>query len=174
MSSTLRFSPTAFFYGLLPPIVFAAGALASPAIWPCCSPRQASCQPGTRVCNTLAAWQVPAEPAKSKNSCCWPDVCHPAAQPAHLSDSLFNAGFTLKKKDFFKNAPAIALFAVAGTLISTLVFGLLTYFLLVIHVVRRSAFGPAPLTECMLYGAPRLHCGRLRACTRKRTTLLYM
>jgi hypothetical protein len=63
------------------------------------------------------------------------------------------AGFTLKKKDFFKNAPAIALFAVAGTLISTLVFGLLTYFLLAIRVVRRSALGPAPLTECMLYGA---------------------
>jgi hypothetical protein len=30
MSSTLRFSPTAFFYGLLPPIVFAAGALGGP------------------------------------------------------------------------------------------------------------------------------------------------
>ena len=31
MSSTLRFSPTAFFYGLLPPIVFAAGAWKSHA-----------------------------------------------------------------------------------------------------------------------------------------------
>ncbi|KAK9843766.1 hypothetical protein WJX81_005547 [Elliptochloris bilobata] len=86
MTSTLRFSPTAFFYGLLPPIVFAAG-------------------------------------------------------------------FTLKKKDFFKNAPAIAVFAVGGTLVSTLVFGLLTYLLVVIHVVQHSALGPAPLTECMLYGA---------------------
>ena len=47
---------------------------------------------------------------------------------------------------------AIAVFAVAGTLISTLVFGLLTYFLVIIHVVQRSALGPAPLTECMLYG----------------------
>lgn len=47
----------------------------------------------------------------------------------------------------------IAVFAVAGTLISTLVFGLLTYFLVIIHVVQRSALGPAPLTECMLYGA---------------------
>lgn len=45
------------------------------------------------------------------------------------------------------------MFAVAGTLISTLVFGLLTYFLVIIHVVQRSALGPAPLTECMLYGA---------------------
>ena len=62
-------------------------------------------------------------------------------------------GFTLKKKDFFKNAPAIAVFAVGGTFVSALVFGLLTYFLVIIHVVSRSALGPAPLTECMLYGA---------------------
>jgi len=40
------------------------------------------------------------------------------------------------------------------------VFGLLTYFLLAIRVVRRSALGPAPLTECMLYGAARLARGR--------------
>ena len=67
-------------------------------------------------------------------------------------------GFTLKKKDFFKNAPAIAVFAVGGTFVSTLVFGLLTYFLVIIHVVSRSALGPAPLTECMLYGAHPRSC----------------
>ena len=67
-------------------------------------------------------------------------------------------GFTLKKKDFFKNAPAIAVFAVGGTFVSTLVFGLLTYFLVIIHVVSRSALGPAPLTECMLYGAEPWAC----------------
>lgn len=67
-------------------------------------------------------------------------------------------GFTLKKKDFFKNAPAITVFAVGGTFVSTLVFGLLTYFLVIIHVVSRSALGPAPLTECMLYGADPWSC----------------
>lgn len=74
------------------------------------------------------------------------------------------AGFTLKKKDFFKNSPTIAVFAVAGTLLSTLVFGLLTYFLVIIHVVQRSALGPTPLTECMLYGADGILLGYAFLC----------
>ena len=74
-------------------------------------------------------------------------------------------GFTLKKKDFFKNAPAIAVFAVGGTFVSTLVFGLLTYFLVIIHVVSRSALGPAPLTECMLYGADPWSCRCPQPCS---------
>ncbi len=40
----------------------------------------------------------------------------------------------------------------AGTFISTILFGLITYFLVLIGVVRRSHLGPAPLVECMLYG----------------------
>ena len=48
------------------------------------------------------------------------------------------------------------LFAVAGTFISTLLFGLATYFLVLIHVVHRSHLGTAPFVECMLYGAPAL------------------
>ena len=85
MSEALEFSPAAFFYGLLPPIVFAAG-------------------------------------------------------------------FTLKKRSFFRNIGTITLFAVAGTFISTLVFGLLTYLLMLSHVVSRASFGSAPLVECFLYG----------------------
>lgn len=46
----------------------------------------------------------------------------------------------------------MATFHCAGTLISTILFGLITYFLVLIGVVRRSHLGPAPLVECMLYG----------------------
>ena len=85
LQAALRFSPAAFFYGLLPPIVFAAG-------------------------------------------------------------------FTLKKRDFFRNFGTISVFAVPGTLISALLFGLVTYGLVAIKVVKRSNLGTAPLIECLLYG----------------------
>lgn len=85
LQAALRFSPAAFFYGLLPPIVFAAG-------------------------------------------------------------------FTLKKRDFFRNFGTISVFAVPGTFISALFFGLFTYALVAIKVVKRSHLGTAPLIECLLYG----------------------
>ena len=85
LQQALRFSPAAFFYGLLPPIVFAAG-------------------------------------------------------------------FTLKKRDFFRNFGTISVFAVAGTLISALTFGLITYALVAINVIKRSHLGTAPVIECLLYG----------------------
>ena len=87
LQAALRFSPAAFFYGLLPPIVFAAG-------------------------------------------------------------------FTLKKRDFFRNFGTISVFAVPGTFISALFFGLITYALVAIKVVKRSHLGTAPLIECLLYGEP--------------------
>lgn len=86
LQAALRFSPAAFFYGLLPPIVFAAG-------------------------------------------------------------------FTLKKRDFFRNFGTISVFAVPGTFISALFFGFVTYGLVAIKVVKRSHLGTAPLIECLLYGA---------------------
>lgn len=85
LQTGLRFSPAAFFYGLLPPIVFAAG-------------------------------------------------------------------FTLKKRDFFRNFGTITVFAVPGTFISALFFGSITYGLVAIGVVKRSHLGTAPLIECLLYG----------------------
>ena len=85
LQQALRVSPAAFFYGLLPPIVFAAG-------------------------------------------------------------------FTLKKRDFFRNFGTISVFAVAGTLISALTFGLITYALVAINVIKRSHLGTAPVIECLLYG----------------------
>lgn len=84
-AQALRFSPSAFFYGLLPPIVFAAGV-------------------------------------------------------------------TLKKRSFFANIGTVLLFAVAGTAVSTLVFGLATYALVLLRVVKRRHLGPQPLIECMLFG----------------------
>lgn len=86
LAAPLRFSPAAFFYGLLPPIVFAAG-------------------------------------------------------------------FTLRKRDFFRNIGTITLFAVGGTILSTLVLGLSTYLLVLLHIVQRKHLGPRPFIECMLYGA---------------------
>lgn len=85
LQTGLRFSPAAFFYGLLPPIVFAAG-------------------------------------------------------------------FTLKKRDFFRNFGTISVFAVPGTFISALFFGSITYSLVAIGIVKRSHLGTAPLIECLLYG----------------------
>ena len=46
----------------------------------------------------------------------------------------------------------------AGTFISTILFGLATYFLVLIRVVKRSHLGPAPLVECMLYGGLHFLC----------------
>ena len=70
-----------------------------------------------------------------------------------LPPIVFSAGFNLKHKDFFKNFAAILLFAVAGTLVSTLVCGLGTFALMEAGVVRRSSFGASPFLDCLLYGA---------------------
>eukprot|EP00891_Asterochloris_glomerata_P000623 jgi/Astpho2/623/Aster-04465 len=72
---------------------------------------------------------------------------------ALLPPIVFAAGFTLKKRDFFKNLGTITLFAVAGTFISALAFGILTYLLVVLGAVKRAHLGPAPLIECLLYGS---------------------
>lgn len=86
LSQTLRFSPAAFFYALLPPIVFAAG-------------------------------------------------------------------YNLKKRAFFSNIGPILTYAVLGTLASTLVFGIGTYMLVLIGIIRRSHMGGSPFVECLMYGA---------------------
>lgn len=85
-SPALRFSPAAFFYALLPPIVFAAG-------------------------------------------------------------------FTLKKRAFFDNIGAILTYAVLGTFASAAAFGIGTYLLYLVGLVRPQHLGGAPFVECMMYGA---------------------
>jgi sodium/hydrogen exchanger 8 len=86
LTQALRFSPAAFFYALLPPIVFAAG-------------------------------------------------------------------FTLKKRSFFDNIGAILTYAVLGTFISAIVFGTVTYSLVLMHVISPKSLGAAPFAECFMYGA---------------------
>ena len=66
---------------------------------------------------------------------------------------MFEAGFRLKKKAFFKNIGTITAFAVVGTFISTLVFGLATWLLVLLRIVQRQHMGTSPLLSCLLYGA---------------------
>ncbi|CAN0537380.1 unnamed protein product, partial [Ectocarpus sp. 12 AP-2014] len=44
-----------------------------------------------------------------------------------LPPIIFEAGYTLRKKDFFHNILSIVMFAVLGTLVSTFIIGYLTY-----------------------------------------------
>ncbi len=41
---------------------------------------------------------------------------------------------------------------ILGTFISALVFGLATYFLVLLGIVRRSHLGGSPFIECLAYG----------------------
>ena len=67
---------------------------------------------------------------------------------------MFAAGFSLKKKRFFKYFSEICVFAVFGTVISTLVFAIFTWVLAKLHIVSAAAIGTRPMTECLLYGVP--------------------
>jgi len=65
-----------------------------------------------------------------------------------LPPIIFEAGFTLKRKQFFKNINTIMLFAVVGTFISTLVVGLGLYgFMTMKWVPLMNVY------ECLLFGA---------------------
>lgn len=44
---------------------------------------------------------------------------------------------------------------ILGTFISALVFGLATYFLVLVGIVRRSHLGGSPFIECLAYGRHR-------------------
>mmetsp|Transcript_16912 Transcript_16912/g.47201 ORF Transcript_16912/g.47201 Transcript_16912/m.47201 type:complete len:530 (+) Transcript_16912:41-1630(+) len=70
-----------------------------------------------------------------------------------LPPIVLSAGFNLKKRNFFKNFGSIMLFAVLGTIISTLVFGLMTYLLMVIGLVQRHSLGDNALVLSLLYGS---------------------
>lgn len=72
---------------------------------------------------------------------------------ALLPPIVFAAGFTLKKRAFFDNISAILCFSILGTFASAATFGLGTYFLYLIGIVRPSNLGGSPFVECMMYGA---------------------
>ncbi|GJP41967.1 hypothetical protein CLOM_g1576 [Closterium sp. NIES-68] len=65
---------------------------------------------------------------------------------------IFNAGYALKKKDFFRNFWTITLFAVVGTIISTLVYGLATYALVRAGIVTHMT-SESPLLESLIFGS---------------------
>ncbi|KAL4436987.1 hypothetical protein ABPG75_004126 [Micractinium tetrahymenae] len=72
---------------------------------------------------------------------------------ALLPPIVFQAGFAMKKRQFFANSGAILMFAILGTFISALVFGLTTYLLVLIRIVRRSHLAGSPFVECLAYGS---------------------
>ncbi|KAI3434634.1 hypothetical protein D9Q98_002701 [Chlorella vulgaris] len=72
---------------------------------------------------------------------------------ALLPPIVFQAGFALKKKEFFANSGAILTYAVLGTFLSAMAFGLGTYLLVVLGLVRRSHLAGSPFVECLAYGA---------------------
>jgi NhaP-type Na+/H+ or K+/H+ antiporter len=72
---------------------------------------------------------------------------------ALLPPIVFQAGFALKKREFFANSGAILTYAVLGTFVSALVFGLATYALVLVGLVRRSHLAGSPFVECLAYGA---------------------
>ena len=59
-------------------------------------------------------------------------------------------GLELRKKAFFANIGAILTFAVLGTFVSALTFGLATYGLVLLGIVRRGHLAGSPLVECLL------------------------
>ena len=67
-----------------------------------------------------------------------------------LPPIIFEAGYTLNKKGFFSNFTTIALYAVVGTLISTLVVGFLSYAVASAGWVQLDDHSPM---EALLFGA---------------------
>lgn len=55
-------------------------------------------------------------------------------------------------QDFFRNFTTIVLFAVVGTIISTLVYGLCTYFLVLAGLITHMTPG-SPLVESLMFGS---------------------
>jgi hypothetical protein len=67
------------------------------------------------------------------------------------------------------------MFAVLGTFISALVFGLCTYLLVLLGIVRRSHLAGSPFVECLAYGGwGCVGCWReLLVCARRRDVLVW-
>ena len=133
LEKPLRFSPGAFFYALLPPIVFQA-------VRRSCMLRHQQAA-GVRPACTLAASPSPCRVPMLQLYCPTPLPPPPPPPPQ---------GLELRKKAFFANIGAILTFAVLGTFVSALAFGLATYALVLLGIVRRAHLAGSPLVECLL------------------------
>lgn len=91
-----------------------------------------------------------------------------------LPPIIFEAGFKLRRKDFFRNFGTIVAFAVAGTLVSTFIVGFLTYALGRAGWVDIDSRDPLeallfgslisavdPVATLSIMGSPELHCDPL-------------
>ena len=67
-----------------------------------------------------------------------------------LPPIIFEAAYTLHKKDFLRNLGSILMFAVLGTLVSTFVVGYLTYLAGLLGLAQISTSNPM---EPLLFGA---------------------
>ena len=92
-----------------------------------------------------------------------------------LPPIIFEAGYSLQRKSFFENIGAITLYAMFGTLISTLVVGYLTFYSAKIGIIygvdkespmEALLFGALisavdPVATLSIMGSPELQCNNL-------------
>lgn len=72
---------------------------------------------------------------------------------AILPPILFSAGFNLKRRDFFRNFVPCFLYAVVGTALSAIAFGLGIYALLRLGAINSESIGHNQLIECLMFGS---------------------
>ena len=91
-----------------------------------------------------------------------------------LPPIIFEAGYTLRRKNFFRNLGTITLYAVGGTLVSTFVIGYLTYACAKAGIIDVDATNPMealmfgalisavdPVATLSIMGSPELNCDPL-------------
>ena len=67
-----------------------------------------------------------------------------------LPPIMIEAGYTLKRKQFFKNFGTISLYAFAGTFVTCMAFGMLLYIFAAARVIPLEGNNPI---ECLIFGA---------------------
>ena len=67
-----------------------------------------------------------------------------------LPPIIFEAGYSLRKKDFFANFWTVSLYAVFGTIISTIIIGYLVYAIGLAEIVHIDTSSPL---EALMFGS---------------------